>query len=297
MDNAAKALLIAGGILLSIIVLSLFMLMLNSLTDYQQAQTQIERNQDIVTFNNQYAGYLRDGISGYDILSIINKVTFYNRTKPDETISIKINLNGKNNLFVMNGESNKLFTSDVIEVGKNTSTGYEIENGINSLLNTTMPVYPSYSGFSEKYRTRALDGKIKYTDQILQGLLDNYNSNESIFADNFCSAEVSKEERRKRFSSFNVIVGQTFFPLLDYREQPISDSRLKTWWRDYFSETTASKTDSRGITIREELLYYYEYKQFQRGKFNYIVNNSKPTYSSETGRIVNMEFEFTGEFI
>ena len=52
MENASKALLMAGSVLISIIVISLFLIMTNSLTSYQQTQTQSQREAQIVSFNN-----------------------------------------------------------------------------------------------------------------------------------------------------------------------------------------------------------------------------------------------------
>ena len=44
MENASKALIMAGSVLIGIIVISLFMIMYNSLTDYQQTQTQMKHH-------------------------------------------------------------------------------------------------------------------------------------------------------------------------------------------------------------------------------------------------------------
>lgn len=285
MDNAAKALLIAGGILLSIIVLSLFMLMLNSLTEYQQAQTQIEKNQDIVTFNNQYAGYLRDGISGYDIVSIINKVKFYNNTQPDEKINLKVNFNGLQNRFAKESATSKLFTESI------NQNGIDI---INEILDTKMPNYPDDKALAEQYKNRTQESK--YTEDILQGLLDNKDSTENLFVDYLEFRSLSLDNKIKRFKKFNLIVGQVFFPLVKADNSQISNSVINYWQKKYFSADADIK-DGRGKTIKEELEYYAEYKQFQRGIFNYKVNDRKETYSSKSGRIVYMEFEFTGEFI
>ena len=319
MENAAKALLIAGGILLGIIVLSLFMLMLNSLTDYQLAQTQVERNQDVIAFNNQYSGYLRDGISGSDVISLINKVIFYNRTRSStgedenytyEPITLKINFNGNNKELAMDGENNKLFKEDLSfeDTEKlNSKISDELDNGLDELdeiLNyVIMPDPPAMesgdSAFPSQYNNRKLN--LHYTEQILQGLLDNYNSTESIFDDEFDS--LSEKDKRKRFSNFNLIIGKVFFPLINNKNKAIPVSTINKWWENYFSSDKASQKDkstkvgsTRHKTIREELAYYYEYKQFQRGIFNYK-QTSTPTYSSQTGRIIYMEFEFTGEFI
>ena len=44
MENAAKALLIAGGILIAIIILSMFLMMYNRMTSIQKAQEEQQSN-------------------------------------------------------------------------------------------------------------------------------------------------------------------------------------------------------------------------------------------------------------
>lgn len=45
---------------------------------------------------------------------------------------------------------------------------------------------------------------------------------------------------------------------------------------------------------RDDVYTYYEYVQFKRAKFD--CDNSKTEYDKKTGRIIKMEFKFTGKF-
>jgi hypothetical protein len=68
----------------------------------------------------------------------------------------------------------------------------------------------------------------------------------------------------------------------------ISDATLGKWWDDYFGVNsfgvdTANKKTSSGRTIREELSYYYEYVQFQRGIFEYVRTRRLNTVGTVSG--------------
>ena len=159
MENATKALIIAGSVLLSIIVLSIFMLMVNSLTDYQQAQNQMGQTQDVISFNNQFQGYMRDDVAGTDVLSVINKVLYYNRNKAIdavgkddagngyvyEPITLVVEMNGNQGKLSMNVNDNKLFKKSTYSFAtdKNDQEIDETFEIINNLLNKTeMPTPP-----------------------------------------------------------------------------------------------------------------------------------------------------------
>lgn len=316
MENASKALLIAGGILLSIIVLTLFMLMVNSLTDYQQQETQTQKQADIISFNNQYAGYMRDDVSGTDILSLINKVVYYNRTKStagtgttdsgasygSEPITVVIDLKDVNTRKKLaRGNNNVLFTGTSFTYTFNqTSSVNDVVTGINyinEIKNSYLPYTPSYFWVPKQYQNQ----KIKITDGILKALSDNYDSDKSIFDENFNNLE--EKEKRERLHEFNLIVGKTFFPLY-YRkngsDKNIEKEKIEDYWEDYFN-TNENKVKYKATPINKSLrqlvAYYYEYAQFQRAKFKWVQPpTGQETYSND-GKIRYLKFEFTGEFI
>lgn len=84
MENASKALIMAGGVLISLLIIGLLLLMFNRLSDFQKTGDNSKRTSQIAKFNMEYEGYLDDkGIKGADILSLINKIIDYNAKTGD----------------------------------------------------------------------------------------------------------------------------------------------------------------------------------------------------------------------
>lgn len=81
MENASKALIIAASVLVSIVIISAFVLMMSNLTSYQQKNYETELTSQVTEFNNQFTTYARDDIRGSDMVSLINKVVDYNNRK------------------------------------------------------------------------------------------------------------------------------------------------------------------------------------------------------------------------
>lgn len=79
MENASKALLMAGGILIALLVIGALLLMFNQISTYQQFETSSDKNAQLAKFNMDFERYLDDkGISGADIVTLANKVVDYN---------------------------------------------------------------------------------------------------------------------------------------------------------------------------------------------------------------------------
>lgn len=78
MENASKALIIAGSVLIAILVISLLVVFYNNIKEFQNANHQVDILEQISEFNKQYDVYYRDNLFGSDILSIANKVVDYN---------------------------------------------------------------------------------------------------------------------------------------------------------------------------------------------------------------------------
>lgn len=100
MENASKALLMAGGILIALLVIGSVLLMFNQIGNYRRANTDSEKSSQIADFNKDFVRYA-DGeeIKGVDIISLANKVVDYNQKKGtansvdyNKKITLKINL-------------------------------------------------------------------------------------------------------------------------------------------------------------------------------------------------------------
>ena len=105
MENASKALIMAGGMLLAILIVSLLVYAWSLFSKYQSSQDDLVNIEDTAKFNEQFTNYQRDNVKGYDILSLANKVTDYNyrKSESDRTndenyvpITIVINLTDDN---------------------------------------------------------------------------------------------------------------------------------------------------------------------------------------------------------
>ena len=90
MENASKALIIAGGILLAIMILALLVSVGISMSDMVGAQDEKILIQQTQEFNNQYLAYNKSVMYGIDVITVANKIIDYN-TKIDVDEETKMN--------------------------------------------------------------------------------------------------------------------------------------------------------------------------------------------------------------
>lgn len=81
MENASKALIMAGGVLIALIILGALILMFNSLSAYQDSTDENLKEAQIVEFNSQYSTYDRNDVRGSDLYSLLNRAVDYNERK------------------------------------------------------------------------------------------------------------------------------------------------------------------------------------------------------------------------
>ena len=90
METASKALIIAGAILLSILIIGLGMLVFNNAKEALSGAN-LDKEK-IATINAQYEAYIGENIKGSQVKTLCNLVRDNNLTKDDsETFEIKIN--------------------------------------------------------------------------------------------------------------------------------------------------------------------------------------------------------------
>lgn len=98
MENASKALLMAGGILLAILILSAFVFMFSSVKNFSASQDAKALEDQIKAFNSEYEAYNKTVMYGVDVITVINKSMDYNHKigENEAIINIKLNLKTKN---------------------------------------------------------------------------------------------------------------------------------------------------------------------------------------------------------
>lgn len=86
MENASKALIIAGGVLLSILLISALLATYNQINENKKESAKVFEIQEIAKFNAFYESYNKNVVYGAEILTVINKA----KEDKDDGINITI---------------------------------------------------------------------------------------------------------------------------------------------------------------------------------------------------------------
>ena len=89
MENATKALLIAGGVLIAIIIISLLIRTYGNISFFHREQISSEEAERIESYNKEYTKYLNKYVYGTEVITAINK-TINNNIKTSDNIEINI---------------------------------------------------------------------------------------------------------------------------------------------------------------------------------------------------------------
>lgn len=96
MENASKALTIAGGMMIAIAVVGLLIFGFQKLRSYQSTQDESVKTQQVAEFNNQLEAYNKQVVPGYQMLSLAHYVIDLNKRSEDEKFDkIELDVNIK----------------------------------------------------------------------------------------------------------------------------------------------------------------------------------------------------------
>lgn len=90
MENASKALLIAGGILIAMLIIGSLVLLFNNIASYQSNEDANAKQSQIAKFNNQFEPFNKDELTLNELRSIYNKITSNNNKFPEYKIENNI---------------------------------------------------------------------------------------------------------------------------------------------------------------------------------------------------------------
>lgn len=275
MENASKALIMAGSVLIALVIIGALILMFSNLSSYQETDIQGERSAQVVEFNNQFSTYNRDDVRGSDLYSLLNNAINYNRTQstagtrnPSDTtwadegqdiayepIEIQFTINvsqltadnktrlfsgSGNKTYTVNGNTNT-FENDI----KDTISKLEDGFGVNSLTNLTTNITKIFP--TNPTTTQQADAVAAFKSACKKSTITTVKNDGTN--------------------------GTT------YTVNNVTWNDLKV------------SADTSG-SIRNNVYKYYEYVQFKRAHFEC----TDVTYNENTGRITKMVFKFTGEF-
>lgn len=152
MENASKALLMAGGMLIALLIIGALVLMFNQIGDYEKGNQGIKKTSEIAEFNIDFIRYTEGNIKGVDIISLANKV---------------INFNSKNGILNSIDYSKKITLNiDVNDFSKLFgSNSYEIKNYDNDFMKTIK----KFSSLENTYTLSKMDELSSNYDSIVNG--------------------------------------------------------------------------------------------------------------------------------
>ena len=90
MENASKALIMAGGILIAMLIIGSLVLLFTSLADYQNNESINAKQSQVAEFNNQYEPFNKDNLTLNELKSIYNKIISNNKKYPEYEIETNI---------------------------------------------------------------------------------------------------------------------------------------------------------------------------------------------------------------
>ena len=134
MENASKALIIAGAILLSILLISLGIMVFSTAEDTTK-NSGIKQSQ-VTTFNTKFTKYEGDNIKGSEVRSLIQEIISSNgdenNINANRVISVT-GLNGTQTGTSISSSSVKTTSTYTVSITGHTDDGYI--NGISITLN------------------------------------------------------------------------------------------------------------------------------------------------------------------
>lgn len=189
MENASKALTMAGGILIAILVIGALLLMFNQIGNYERAQTTDKKTSQLAQFNMDFERYTYDnGITGTDLISLANKIIDYNKK---DGVANSVNYNIKMSLTIINmnnfkkkyGYSNDneaLFKANEYVISQDNENKNALKIVLDSYNGQDIELLKKISSIYDKYKN---DGDVE--DKIREALIQidskykGWNSNKS----------------------------------------------------------------------------------------------------------------------
>ncbi len=122
MENASKALLIAGAILICILLIGVGMLVFNSTQGLTDEATRQGESQAIEAFNSQFTTFEKDKQSGSNVKALMNKIKV-NNSQLDEDTSDPKYIVTDGDVKIENGTIKNLNTSSYYSVTTSDTNG------------------------------------------------------------------------------------------------------------------------------------------------------------------------------
>lgn len=115
MENVTKALLIAAGVLLAVMILSLLVVFWGQMSGYFEEQHNSKIIEQNTEFNSKFENYNDQTIRGNELISVMNKVVNYNTSIADmegyDKVIMSVDFKGYQNTAFQYSNSESIFKS------------------------------------------------------------------------------------------------------------------------------------------------------------------------------------------
>lgn len=121
MENASKALTMAAGVLIAVLIIALIYVLVNNLSDLSKQDEQQLKIKQTEAFNKEYESYDKKLMRGTDLITLINKAIANNEKYEDQDEIYDVNI-----VFTLNSN----VTEVTVKVKNNKQVGKEKTNVI-----------------------------------------------------------------------------------------------------------------------------------------------------------------------
>ena len=276
MENSAKAIIIAGGMFILIMVITLLVIFGRSLSSYMQGQHDKEMVKQITEFNNKFANYQGTELRGNELISVLNRVIDYNALEAGEygydPVLVEIDLVDRNALDSVikfnSTDENFLFKKNASKIKNSKDSDDELKT-ISQKGTTILSKYSDKEKYPDNYIPRLTDTKLQKLSAEISNIAQEKDN----------SSWLNKYDEENRKTVYNSTRAKKLTNILGYTVSAVG--------------TEICKINVDGIekdiipAVKKATCEYYQYTQFKRIMFKCTLIE----YSQDTGRINKMSFE------
>ena len=276
MENSTKAIIIAGGMFILIMVITLLVVFGRSLSSYMQGQHDKEIVKQVTEFNNKFANYQGTELRGNELISVLNRVIDYNALEAGEygydPVLVEIDLVDRNALDSVikfnSTDENFLFKKNVSKIKNSKDSDDELKT-ISQKGTTILSKYSDKEKYPDNYIPRLTDTKLQKLSAEISNIAQEKDN----------SSWLNKYDEENRKTVYNSTRAKKLTNILGYTVSAVG--------------TEICKINVDGIekdiipAVKKATCEYYQYTQFKRIMFKC----TSIEYSQDTGRINKMSFE------
>lgn len=266
MENSTKAIIIAGGMFILIMVITLLVVFGRSLSSYMQGQHDKEIVKQVTEFNNKFANYQGTELRGNELISVLNRVIDYNALEAGEygydPVLVEIDLVDRNALDSVikfnSTDENFLFKKNVRKIKNSKDSDDELK----TISQKGTTILSKYSQDDANYIPKLTDTKLQKLSAEISNIVQEQDNSSWLDGYDGDRIAVYNRTRAKKLTS---ILGYTV------------------------EEDGTCAVNSKNIlnAVTNATREYYQYTQFKRIMFKC----TSIEYSQDTGRINKMSFE------